>query len=129
MEPRATVSVVPTLKAIIPAAVGVDIGCGMNALRLSLRADQLPDNLAALRAQIERDVPVGFAGHADDRRCEDGLARVAAGLGPVCNNPFQSILVRAVETLYAIEEAIRIIDAFEPELVVRDSTGPALAQG
>ena len=76
-------SVIPTIGAIIPAAVGVDIGCGMNALRLSLRADQLPDNLAALRAQIERDVPVGFAGHADDRWCEDGLARVAAGLGPI----------------------------------------------
>ena len=76
-------SVIPTVGAIIPAAVGVDIGCGMNALRLSLRADQLPDNLGALRAQIERDVPVGFAGHADDRWCEDGLARVAAGLKPI----------------------------------------------
>lgn len=36
-----------------------------------------------------------------------------AGLGPVCNNPFKSIIVRAVETLYAIEEALRIIDAYE----------------
>jgi tRNA-splicing ligase RtcB len=76
-------SVIPTVGAIIPAAVGVDIGCGMNALRLSLRADQLPDNLAGLRAQIERDVPVGFAGHADDRWCEAGLARVAPGLKPI----------------------------------------------
>jgi tRNA-splicing ligase RtcB (3'-phosphate/5'-hydroxy nucleic acid ligase) len=39
-------SVIPTKAAIIPAAVGVDIGCGMNAVRLTLRADQLPDNLA-----------------------------------------------------------------------------------
>lgn len=73
-------SVIPTVGAIVPAAVGVDIGCGMNALRLSLRADQLPDNLAGLRAQIERDVPVGFAGHPDGRWCEAGLGRVAAGL-------------------------------------------------
>ena len=76
-------SVIPTVGAIIPAAVGVDIGCGMNALRLSLLAGQLPDNLAALRAQIERDVPVGFAGHADDRWCNDGLARIASGLKPI----------------------------------------------
>jgi tRNA-splicing ligase RtcB len=76
-------SVIPTVGAIVPAAVGVDIGCGMNALRLSLRADQLPDKLSGLRAQIERDVPVGFAGHADDRLCEDGLARVAGGLKPI----------------------------------------------
>src|SRR3979490_519216 len=43
----------PTRGAIIPAAVGVDIGCGMNAVRLSLRAEQLPDGLARVRAAIE----------------------------------------------------------------------------
>jgi coenzyme F420-reducing hydrogenase alpha subunit len=36
-----------------------------------------------------------------------------AGLGPICNNPFKSIIVRSVETLYAIEEALRIIDEYE----------------
>lgn len=56
-------SVIPTKNAIIPAAVGVDIGCGMNALRLSLTAAQLPDNLSALRNAIERKVPVGFELH------------------------------------------------------------------
>ena len=56
-------SVIPTKKAIIPAAVGVDIGCGMNALRLSLKASQLPDNLSTLRNAIERKVPVGFEMH------------------------------------------------------------------
>ncbi len=56
-------SVIPTKNAIIPAAVGVDIGCGMNALRLSLKAYQLPDNLSALRNAIERKVPVGFEQH------------------------------------------------------------------
>jgi coenzyme F420-reducing hydrogenase alpha subunit len=40
-------------------------------------------------------------------------ARVG-GLGPVCRNPFRSIVVRAVETVYAIEEALRIIEAYEP---------------
>lgn len=56
-------SVIPTKNAIIPAAVGVDIGCGMNALRLSLKAAQLPDNLSSLRNAIERKVPVGFEIH------------------------------------------------------------------
>ena len=40
-------SVIPTKHAIIPAAVGVDIGCGMNAIRLNLKSSQLPDNLSA----------------------------------------------------------------------------------
>ncbi|MCT9977407.1 RtcB family protein [Acinetobacter sp. I-MWF] len=56
-------SVIPTKNAIIPATVGVDIGCGMNALRLSLKASQLPDNLSTLRNAIERKVPVGFEMH------------------------------------------------------------------
>src|SRR5437867_13313315 len=56
-------SVIPTRRAIIPAAVGVDIGCGMNAVRLSLASDQLPDSLARVRAAIERAVPVGFGRH------------------------------------------------------------------
>ena len=52
-------SVIPTLKAIIPAAVGVDIGCGMMACKTTLRAEDLPDNLAPLRAAIEQAVPHG----------------------------------------------------------------------
>ncbi len=52
-------SVIPTLGAIIPAAVGVDIGCGMMAVRTSLRAEQLPDDLRKLRSAIERAVPHG----------------------------------------------------------------------
>lgn len=61
-------TVIATDKAIIPAAVGVDIGCGMNALRLSLKLSDLPDSLAAIRHQIERDVPLGAGGaHRDTR--------------------------------------------------------------
>ena len=53
-------SVIPTKAAIIPAAVGVDIGCGMMAWKLTLKATDLPDTLAPLRAEIERAVPHGF---------------------------------------------------------------------
>src|SRR5690348_6030741 len=52
-------SVIPTTQAIIPAAVGVDIGCGMMAVRTSLSANDLPDNLAPLRSVIEQAVPHG----------------------------------------------------------------------
>ncbi len=52
-------SVIPTRKAIIPAAVGVDIGCGMMALRTTLEASDLPDDLKAIRSAIERAVPHG----------------------------------------------------------------------
>jgi len=52
-------SVVATKKAIIPAAVGVDIGCGMIAQRTSLGASDLPDSLGALRSAIEAAVPHG----------------------------------------------------------------------
>ncbi|HEK0908488.1 TPA: RtcB family protein [Pseudomonas putida] len=52
-------SVIPTVGAIIPAAVGVDIGCGMIAARTSLHARDLPDNLHGLRSAIEKAVPHG----------------------------------------------------------------------
>ncbi len=54
-------SVIPTLGAIIPAAVGVDLGCGMMAVKTSLRANDLPDSLAALRLEIEKKVPHGMS--------------------------------------------------------------------
>lgn len=53
-------SVIATRGAIIPAAVGVDIGCGMMAVRTSLTAQDLPDSLARLRSDIERAVPHGM---------------------------------------------------------------------
>lgn len=52
-------SVIPCIGAVIPAAVGVDIGCGMMAVRTSLEAKELPDNLKELRTSIERAVPHG----------------------------------------------------------------------
>src|SRR5260221_838907 len=50
-------SVIPTKGAIIPAAVGVDIGCGMMAVQTSLNARDLPDNLKGIRSAIETAVP------------------------------------------------------------------------
>ncbi|XLZ68978.1 RtcB family protein [Massilia sp. SR12] len=73
-------SVIPTRGAIIPAAVGVDIGCGMNAVRTTLTASQLPDNLARVRSAIEAMVPVGFEQHAFDKVRGSAHARVGRPL-------------------------------------------------
>jgi tRNA-splicing ligase RtcB (3'-phosphate/5'-hydroxy nucleic acid ligase) len=56
-------SVIAAKNAVIPAAVGVDIGCGMMAVKTSLRADQLPDDLRPLRLAIEAAVPHGRTDH------------------------------------------------------------------
>ena len=76
-------SVIPTKGAIIPAAVGVDIGCGMNALRLNLKAHQLPDNLRGLRGAIERDVPVGFNMHKYDAVPDSTVRALSNGLSNI----------------------------------------------
>ncbi len=61
-------SVIATRGAVVPAAVGVDLGCGMVACRLSLAAGQLDERrLQRIFDQISRDVPVGKEQHADDR--------------------------------------------------------------
>ena len=61
-------SVIPTKDAIIPAAVGVDIGCGMMAVRLDgINADGLPDDLGPMRTAIEKAVPAGFGSHQGRR--------------------------------------------------------------
>jgi tRNA-splicing ligase RtcB len=74
-------SVIPTKRAVIPAAVGVDIGCGMMAARLSLTAQELDEtSLKKTFGQIGRDVPVGFGQHRDARdaakRFKKSLARI-----------------------------------------------------
>jgi tRNA-splicing ligase RtcB len=61
-------SVIPTKGAIIPAAVGVDIGCGMAAVMTNVTAAQLPDSLKAIRAAIESVIPVGQASHKEPPR-------------------------------------------------------------
>lgn len=59
-------TVIPTIDTIIPAAVGVDIGCGMQAVRLNLMKDDLPNQkkMARLRSRIEEMVPIGFYKHS-----------------------------------------------------------------
>jgi len=61
-------SVIPFHKAIVPAAVGVDIGCGMIAWRTSLTAARLPDSLRLVRSDIEAAVPHGRSHNGDPRR-------------------------------------------------------------
>lgn len=76
-------SVIPTRQAIIPAAVGVDIGCGMNALRLSIKAHDLPDNLRSLRLFIEDAIPVGFNMHKQDRARQSTVIGLSGGLAHI----------------------------------------------
>src|SRR4051794_10059738 len=65
-------SVIPTDGAVIPAAVGVDIGCGMIAAELDLKESQLPDTLQPLLGRIERAVPAGVGqGHDEIGRKAD----------------------------------------------------------
>ncbi|HZX97391.1 MAG TPA: RtcB family protein [Myxococcales bacterium] len=62
----ATVGSVIAMKgAVSPAAVGVDIGCGMAAVKTSLGAKDLPDDLRGIRRELERAIPVGFNQHRD----------------------------------------------------------------
>lgn len=74
-------SVIATRDAIVPAAVGVDIGCGMVACRLSLDAAQLNEKaLTRVFDQISRDVPVGMAQHADERALAGAARPFESGL-------------------------------------------------
>ena len=72
-------SVIPTRGAIVPAAVGVDIGCGMIAARLSIDANALPDSLGAVRSEIEARVPVGFGMHDERNVRTSGVTRLKSG--------------------------------------------------
>lgn len=85
-------SVIPTIGAIIPAAVGVDLGCGMMAVKTDLNADNLPDNLKTIRSLIESKIPHGRTDNGGNR--DKGawgnpppkvLARWGNELGPFFN--------------------------------------------
>jgi tRNA-splicing ligase RtcB len=74
-------SVIPTLKAVIPAAVGVDIGCGMIATRLSLTGNDLEEKtLRKVFDQISRDIPVGFEQHKERDARTDAAKRFHKGV-------------------------------------------------
>src|SRR5260221_10132528 len=74
-------TVIPTRAAIVPAAVGVDIGCGMLAVKTDLVAGDLPAKLNKGCAQIERDVPVGFNFHKETLEAAGALATRLENLG------------------------------------------------
>ena len=77
-------SVIATHRAIIPAAVGVDIGCGMMAARLSLTADALDEKrLRLVFNQIGRDVPVGRGQHREERAADQAARPFEAGLARI----------------------------------------------
>ncbi len=66
-------SVIATKGAIVPAAVGVDIGCGMMACKLSLNANELPDKLSLIRQCLEEAIPVGQASHKEVPRYSENI--------------------------------------------------------
>ncbi|MEM7469313.1 MAG: RtcB family protein, partial [Pseudomonadota bacterium] len=76
-------SVIPTKKAIIPAAVGVDIGCGMSAVRLSINAGALPDSPRRLRTAIESVIPVGYGQHKKDMAKRSTISGLSGGLNQI----------------------------------------------
>jgi tRNA-splicing ligase RtcB (3'-phosphate/5'-hydroxy nucleic acid ligase) len=73
-------SVIAMQGAVAPAAVGVDIGCGMAAVETSLTSDDLPDDLRRLRTDIERAIPVGRAAHREAAWERAGHELRAAGV-------------------------------------------------
>ncbi len=79
-------AVIPTRQAIIPAAVGVDIGCGMTAARLSLDASRLPDRRRPLRQAIEAVVPVGKASHKPSKAPAAAAEPLRAGFERIVAN-------------------------------------------
>ncbi|MFC9895201.1 RtcB family protein [Nocardia sp. NPDC127579] len=76
-------SVIAMRDAVAPAAVGVDIGCGMESVKTDLTAADLPDDLRSLRSRIEAAVPVGFQSHADPVDVIGLAARNSASHGEV----------------------------------------------
>jgi tRNA-splicing ligase RtcB len=96
-------SVIPTKGAIIPAAVGVDIGCGMMAVRTSIAAAQLPDSLGALRGEIEAAVPHGRTdngGRGDTGAWQGEIPQVAADAWRALEPGYSAILKRHPKALH-----------------------------
>ncbi len=85
-------SVIATKGAIIPAAVGVDIGCGMCAQRLDLTANDLPDSLAEMRSAIEAAVPHGRTNHGQPGD-EGAWTESPADIASICNGMMASLKV------------------------------------
>ncbi|MCM3886771.1 RtcB family protein [Frankia sp. R82] len=90
-------SVIALRDAVSPAAVGVDIGCGMAAARTNLRAADLPDDLAALRHALEAAIPVGKSSHAETTahaRAQDDLWNSFTDLHPRVQGRFERAMAQ-----------------------------------
>ena len=97
-------SVVPTRKALIPAAVGVDIGCGMTAVKLSVQASELPDDLKPARAAIEKAVPVGRAGHQRQAAPQKLVDELKPGLDLILEkHPGITKRIRSIEERFRLQ--------------------------
>src|SRR3569832_1569838 len=98
-------SVIATKGAVIPAAVGVDIGCGMMAVRTSARAEDLPASLASLRSSIERAVPHGRTanGGRNDRGARHDL------VGP------------ALQAWHGLSDRFAVIPSWPPKIGAANS--------
>lgn len=83
-------SVIATEKAIIPSAVGVDIGCGMCAIRTSLTANDLPDSLSSLRDAIERKVPHGRTNNGKQSHDKGGWSVTPASVASAWRERLES---------------------------------------
>lgn len=97
-------SVIPTIGAIIPAAVGVDIGCGMMAVRTSIRAEHLPDNLGEIRSSIEAAVPHGRTdngGRNDKGAWQDEPPAHAASRWAVLEDGYKAIVEKNPKAAHA----------------------------
>ncbi|APR86586.1 Hypothetical protein A7982_11935 [Minicystis rosea] len=86
-------SVIAMKDAVSPAAVGVDIGCGMGAVRTNLVASDLPDSLHRLRSDLEKRVPVGFSAH--DEEVSSPAAEALWEEFPTLTEKVQSLFRRA----------------------------------
>ena len=89
-------SVIPTLGAIIPAAVGVDLGCGVMAVKTGIPAERLPDDLSGVRAAIERTVPHGrtHRGGRGDRGAWDSPPRAVKGAWESLRTGYRAVVAK-----------------------------------
>ena len=101
-------SVIATKGAIIPAAVGVDIGCGMIAVKTKFFARDLPDSLERVRAGIERRIPLGAG--AFNRKLTDSAKKRLAHLKDVAKNDYEAVDRRWTEALGSLGSGNHFIE-------------------
>lgn len=87
-------SVIVTRNALIPSAVGSDIGCGMMAVKTSLHASDLPDSLSKIRAGIEKAIPLGSAAKHND---ESHLSRHGSARHLLKDDPRLGVVMEAAD--------------------------------